>query len=243
MFFDDYPLFVTTSDTASSISRLNLRHLAMIEANTDILNGARVLDLASHDGRWSFAALHAGATHVTGIEARRGLVDSAEKVFAEYGVDQHAYAFLHGDVFEALQDREFDVDVVLCLGFLYHTLRYPELLHGITRAGPAHCILDTKIITAEEPTVRLLPNDTRVQSNAARDNASRGSTVVAGWPSMPALHMLLDTYGLEVESQYDWPRLLAEHPASLRTVRDYHTGRRVTLRCRRSDNAASEAAR
>ena len=70
MFFDDYPLFYETSKTASSKARLNVRHQAIIEANRDILKDARVLDLASHDGRWSFAALKAGAAHVTGVEAR-----------------------------------------------------------------------------------------------------------------------------------------------------------------------------
>lgn len=239
MFFDDYPLFATTSETASSTSRLNLRHKAMIEANRDILTGARVLDLASHDGRWSFAALKAGATHTIGVEARQGLVEGAEKVFAEYGVDTGSYDFICDDLFEVMRERDFDVDVVMCFGFIYHTLRYPELLHGITKASPMHCLIDTKVIKAEEPMVMLLPNDTRAQSNAARDNTSTGSTVIAGWPSVPALHMLLDTYGIEVESQFDWPRLLAEHPEVLRTVRDYHTGRRVTLRCRRRDTDAS----
>jgi len=241
LFFDDYPLFAATSQTASSTTRLNLRHRAIIEANTDILAGASVLDLASHDGRWSFAALKAGARHVTGVEARGALVDRAEKTFAEYGMDGATYEFVHGDVFEVLGRQDFDVDVVLCLGFMYHTLRYPELLHGITKATSGYCIIDTKIITNQAPEVRLLPNDTRVQSNAAADSVSRGSTVVAGWPSLSALHLLLDGYDMRVDSQFDWPGLLAEHPRAkaLRTVNDYRRGHRVTLRCRRRDDALS----
>jgi Methyltransferase domain len=238
LFFDDYPQFATTSKTASSTARLNLRHLAMIEANKEILEGARVLDLASHDGRWSFAALKAGASHVIGVEARRGLVEGAEKTFAEYGVDNAAYDFVHGDLFAVLQERDFDVDVVLCLGFMYHTLRYPELLHGITNAAPTHCIIDTKIIQTDEPTVLLRTNDTRAQSNAAKDNTSRGSTVIAAWPSLPALHMLFHTYGMDLEDQFDWAGLLAGNQDRLGSVRDYHTERRVTLRYRRRDDAA-----
>jgi hypothetical protein len=234
LFFDDYPVFAESSETAATTERLNLRHQAMIESNKDILKGARVLDLASHDGRWSFAALKAGAAHVTGIEARRGLVRRANKKFAQYGVGGSDYAFIHGDVFEVLQDRDFDVDVVLCLGFMYHTMRYPELLHGITRCNPGHCIIDTKIVLSKEPVVRLRPNLTKVKSNAAKDKLTRGDTVVAGWPSLPALHLLLETYGLEVEEQFDWPRLLAEHEGSTGPMRDYPAGKRVTLRCRRS---------
>ncbi len=236
MFFDDYPLFVTTSKTASSTSRLNLRHLAMIESNKDILEGARVLDLASHDGRWSFAALKAGAAHVTGVEARRGLVEGAEKTFAEYGVDKGAYDFVRGDLFAVLQERDFDVDVVMCLGFMYHTLRYPELLYGMTKATPTHCVIDTKIIQTDEPTVLLRTNDTRAQSNAAKDDTTRGSTAIAAWPSLPALHMLFHTYGMYLEDQFDWLGLLAGNQDRLGSVRDYHTERRVTLRYRRRDD-------
>ncbi len=52
-FFGKYPRFLETSGTASKPDRLNLRYEAMIQANCDILEGARVLDIASHDGRWS----------------------------------------------------------------------------------------------------------------------------------------------------------------------------------------------
>ena len=37
-----------------------------------------------------------------------------------------------------------EVDVVLCLGFLYHTLRYNELWHGIRQTGAQHLVLDTQ---------------------------------------------------------------------------------------------------
>jgi hypothetical protein len=51
MFFDDYPAFYASSRTAAFPARLGLRHRAIIERNRDVLAGARVLDLASHDGR------------------------------------------------------------------------------------------------------------------------------------------------------------------------------------------------
>ena len=99
MFFDDYPAFNETSRTAASPARLNLRHEAMIEPNRDILAGARVIDLASHDGRWSFAAHEAGAAHVTGVEARRPMVEAARRTFAGYGVPSDRYTFIRGDLF------------------------------------------------------------------------------------------------------------------------------------------------
>ncbi len=237
MFFDEYPLFYETSQTASEASRLNLRHHAMIEHNAHLLKGARVLDLASHDGRWSFAALQAGAAHVTGVEARPELVERANATFAEYGVSSDRYSFVQGDMFRILRNRDFDVDVVLCLGFVYHTLRYGELFRGILQAKPEYCLIDTKVILGDEPLVRLNVNRTGVQSNAARDRTTHRRRAVAGWPSVPALRLILDVYDLEVEEQYDWPALLESRPdVPRRVVSDYNTGNRVTLRCRRRES-------
>jgi len=234
VFFDDYPLFYETSETAASAQRLNLRHHAMIDNNRETLAGARVLDLASHDGRWSFAALKAGAAHVTGVEARRPLVDKARKTFAEYGVPTDTYDFIRGDMFQVLRRQQFDVDVVLCFGFVYHTLRYPELFRAMMDARPRHVLLDTKVIRAKQPLVRLLVNNTGVQSNAVSDQTSHGRRAVAGWPSLSALVMMLDVYGIGVEEQYDWPALLAAHSGERgqKSLVDYRTGHRVTLRCR-----------
>ena len=173
------------------------------------------------------------------MEARQGQVEGAEKTFVEYGVDKGAYDFVHGELFTVLQEQEdFDVDVVLCLGFMDHTLRYPEILHAITNTTPTHCVIDTKIIQTE-PTVLLGTNDARAQSAAAKDNTSRGSTVIAGWPSLPAVHMLVHTYGMDLEDQFDWPGPLAGNQDLLASVRDYHTERRVTLRYRRRGDAGA----
>src|SRR3990170_6442773 len=56
-FFDQFPRFYETSQTFAYPSRLNLRHEAIFGENQDIFEGRRVLDIASHDGRWSFASL------------------------------------------------------------------------------------------------------------------------------------------------------------------------------------------
>lgn len=232
MFFDDCPRFCDTSATAASLARLNLRHEAMIEPNRDILSGARVLDLASHDGRWSFAAHRAGATHVTGVEARRPLVQAARNNFAEYGVPSDRYKFVRGDLFEVLARREFDVDVVMCLGFLYHTLRYGELLSGIMRTGARWLLLDTKVTTDTEPRIWVNVNRTGVQSHAAKDDMSHRRQAIAGWPSVPALRLMLDVYDFDVEGEYDWAGRLESRPDLTKAAAAYATGNRVTFRCR-----------
>ena len=89
-FFDGYPAFYQSSRTGSHPNRLNARYQALIESNRDIIEGGRILDIASHDGRWSFAALHAGAEHVVGIEARSGLVERATEAMDTYGISPTA---------------------------------------------------------------------------------------------------------------------------------------------------------
>ena len=70
-FFDDYPLFFSTSQTGPAPNRLNQRYRACIEWNEPAIRGQRVLDLASHDGRWSFAAIKAGAINAVGNRGAR----------------------------------------------------------------------------------------------------------------------------------------------------------------------------
>ena len=229
VFFDDYPLFYDSDSTAAHPRRLNLRHRAIIESNRDILQGARVLDLASHDGRWSFAALKAGAAHAIGVEAREQLVDKAGKTFAEYGMPTDRYEFIRGDLFRVLETKSFEVDVVLCLGFVYHTLRYGELFRGIRATRARHCILDSRVVLGHEPLVHLKVNRTTAQGNAAEDALSSGQQALAGWPSVPALELMLGVYDIDVAQRFDWPSLMASEGVR---VHGYEKGERVTLRCR-----------
>lgn len=234
-FFDNYPRFLETSGTASRPDRLNLRHEAMIEANRDILEGARILDIASHDGRWSFAALQMGARHVTGIEPRQHLVDNANATFVEYGADLTSYRFLCGDVYEVLPDEHLDVDVVLCLGFLYHTLRYPELFRRIRDLDPTYLVIDTKVFSEPKPVIRMLVNKAEQEGHAVADAFSQDRFTLVGKPSLRALIQILRVYDFEVEQHYDWPALIARntHIPAKRSLA-YRDGTRVTLRCKRA---------
>lgn len=83
-FFNAYPEF--PSYHKHNNIRLNTRYQAIIEDNLEYLKNMRVLDLASNDGRWSFAALKVGAEHCTGIEARSDFFDNAHQIFGRYGV-------------------------------------------------------------------------------------------------------------------------------------------------------------
>lgn len=57
-------------DNETTIYRLNQRHKLIIDPFGPQIEGARVLDIAAHDGRWSYALAAAGAAEVVG--SRRG---------------------------------------------------------------------------------------------------------------------------------------------------------------------------
>jgi hypothetical protein len=231
LFFDRFPRFFETSTTSARRDRLNLRYEAIVGQNADILPGARVLDIASHDGRWSFAALQAGAAEVTGIEARDDLARAAGETFAHYGVDEGRYRFVVGDVLDVLAREAFQADVVLCLGFLYHTLRYNELLSHIRRLEPRYLIIDTGVATEQEPVVRVQVESVVGRGHAIADRYSWHGLVLSGRPSLAALRMMLGAYGFEVEGMSDWTEMLSGNPGA-RHVPEYAEGRRVTVRAR-----------
>jgi SAM-dependent methyltransferase len=231
MFAEEYPRFMEVSDLTPQPDRTNERFEAMFAGNRDILEGARVLDLASHDGRFSFAALKSGAAHVTGVEVRQSLIDQAQEVFAFYGQDPETYRFVCGDVFDVLARESFDVDVVLCLGYLYHTYRHTELMYRLHQLEPKHLILDTMVVPGTEPNLRVIgePNAEDIRS-ASLDDYAVGRVLVLR-PSVPAVQMLLHAYGFEIESMYDWQTRLAGRPV-MPGLKGYAAGERVSLRCR-----------
>jgi len=233
MFFDDHPRFLDTSQTYASLDRLNLRHEAIITDNADVLVGARVLDIASHDGRWSFAALQAGAAHVTGLEARPHLVANARANLTGEGAADGSYEFVCTDVFDWLDGgvSDVEVDVVLCLGFLYHTMRYPELFAGLRSSGASHVILDTEVLPPRfsGPTIQVRVEDNSRESNAVADRYAHRERTLVGKPSVDALGVMFELHGFEIEKIFDWSELLDRFP-SARQVELYRRQTRVTLR-------------
>jgi protein-L-isoaspartate O-methyltransferase len=225
VFFDDYPRFLETSDVAAQKSRLNLRHEGIFGENADILAGRSVLDIASHDGRWTYAALRAGASHVVGVEARPDLVAQAETTLDLYGADPASYEFHTADVFDFLgEPRSFDV--VLCLGFLYHTLRFGELLSGIRDTGAQYVVVDTRSHPVDDDVIRIVVDRVEKQGHAVQDPWGHGGAVLTGTPSPSALARMFAVYGYHVCHKVDWAELLGD--SQVGTIAAYRENRRVT---------------
>jgi len=224
-FFDAYPAFFETS-TSGHRNRLNKRYRAIIEPNLDIIQGKSILDIASHDGRWSLAASKAGAEHILGIEARDHLVKHAQENLRKYGVPDGQVEFVRGDVFDVIQTLEPGrFDTVFCLGFFYHTLYHMELLNGIARLSPQHLILDTCIDVDPDPMVIVHFEDTTHETAGALPDEGNGSLLLVGHPTRKALEMMLRAVGFNCR-YIDW------HAMGIRNwefIQEYHEGLRVTV--------------
>lgn len=226
-FFDNYPRFFTTSVTWAKPDRLNQRHRALIQSNADVIAGRRVLDLASHDGRWSFAAHKAGAAHVLGIEAREHLVDFARDNMREYGVPGGKVAFKRPDVMNELDVLESgSFDTVFCFGFLYHTVDHMPVLRKMARLKPKHLIIDTLISLSEDNIVEIKEERVEEESNGAVGEPGTPGGVIVGRPSKSALELMLRAAGFRLLRYYNW------HNAGIQRWDDlevYYLGRRISV--------------
>ncbi len=76
--------FLETSKTAAFANRLNWRAEILLSRNREVIEGKSVLDLASHDGRFSWACLELRASRVVGVEGRQelGLIQFSVSAFS-----------------------------------------------------------------------------------------------------------------------------------------------------------------
>ena len=215
-FFDSFPRFAETSKTGPSLDRLNARYRVLLESNRKLLDGARVLDLASHDGRFSFAALHTGAEYVVGVEHDPELVGRAETNFATYGVDPNRFRFVCRDLFESFDDLG-QFDVVFCFGILYHVNDHLHLLSSIAALEPSTVLIDTHVSTIPGAVIEL-------RSPLGESPPSPGSSI-EGRPSRGAIDALTSTLGW-TSTYVDWAAAARADDAG---VDDYLAGTRVSV--------------
>ena len=166
-FFDTYSRFYDTSKTGTKPERLDTRYQGIIENNKHLFEGQRILDLASHDGRWSFAALKHGAAYMKGIEGNPKLIKNAYENFEHYGIPPEQYDFEQGDLHEKIREVEANsFDGLFCLGFLAHTPHQMFLLEQFERINPKFMVLDLRVVPTERPLIALKTQPTEKEYTA-----------------------------------------------------------------------------
>ena len=177
----------------TNIARLERRREFIVEPFVDEIKDARVLDLASHDGRWAYALAGAGAREVVGIEFRQELVDQ----FAGYpeGETRDRVSLIQGDIFEELPKlvaagEKFDV--VTIFGVFYHIMDHYALLKQVKQLGARLVVIDSEFLTRAAPLIRVWMEDTDSpfrRSRPKRGRRRRRSASSAGrlWRCSPGL--------------------------------------------------------
>jgi len=225
-FFDDYPEFFKTSSTGSFPNRLNNRYAALIEFNKAIINNSSILDLGSHDGRWSFAAIKNSAVSVLGIEGREQLVKNAYRNMELYEIPKEQYSFIKGDIFEEIKKIQPETfNVVFCFGLFYHVMNHMELLEEIKQLKPKYLILDTSVSESDKPIIELIEEDPNVEASGIKSENSPSHQVLVGYPSKSAIELMLKNLGYDF-FYYDWHNVGIEN---WEHIEDYHLNRRISL--------------
>ncbi len=191
---------------AKGIHRLNMRHRFIVGPFTQDIAGARVLDIAAHDGRWSYALAAAGAREVVAVEARGELIEQ----FAEYPDDEASrrVSWIQGDLFEVLRDlasRGERFDVVAVYGIFYHLMDHYLLLKLIHRLGPELVVIDSEFLQVERAVIDVVVEDTSkfLNSTPQIEGQDRAPT---GVPSRRAVDVMAGSLGYDV-TWSDWNSL------------------------------------
>ncbi|SPH19565.1 tRNA (mo5U34)-methyltransferase [Ascidiaceihabitans donghaensis] len=199
-FFD----FIDTLPRYASIdrpqaNRLNLRRRFIIGPVKPYFKNARVLDLASHDGRWCYAFAAAGAREVVGFEGRQELIDS----FPDFPDEElRNKVQLHcTDIFDGLDAAIAEgerFDVVGVLGIYYHIMDHQRLLKQIRAVKPKLVIIDSEFSTRDNPIIQLVQERTDQILNAIPEYDGH-EIAVKGVPSFRAMELMADSAGFDLE--------------------------------------------
>ncbi len=123
---------------------LNSRVDVLLGGNEDAIKGKRVLDIGSHIGTFSYAALKMGADFVHGVDTDEALIFKSNDLFETQGILSLNYKFEARDLFDYLENLEPNsFDTILCFGILYYTADPYYVLHLLRRAAKECVLLDT----------------------------------------------------------------------------------------------------
>lgn len=224
------------NDGNTNISdRLAERKKRIIDANIDALVGKTVVDLASNNGRWSYAAIEAGAEKVISIEGRQERIDDAKKLFSDLNVTDRIQTN-HGDMYHWLfENAHLRPDTVFCLGIYYHIMDHYFLLKQIANLQPKTIIIDSGFVRSFRNSVHIQLEDPQLHRNALKVHAEQKAEVV-GFVSLGLMIQMAWNLGYSCRP-VPWNPSEIDNQAS---VQDYLIGRRYTVRLEKMNGVVDE---
>ncbi len=205
-FFDflaDHPRYTAN---AADIARLNQRRNFLIEPFRNEIKGARILDIAAHDGRWSYALAEAGAKEVHGIEPRTDLIaDYASFPATEY---KSNVRLEEGDLYDALPAlaaRGETYDIVALFGIYYHIMDHFFVLRQIRKLKPRLIVIDSEFMKGEAPLIHMSKERVDKHLNAVAQIEGQ-EVAIKGTPSCVAMERMAEALMYRVH-WLPWERL------------------------------------
>ena len=197
-FFETHNEFTDWAEELETVrgrraKRLNYRFDVIIKQNAHLFPGCKVLDIASYDGRWPFAALKHGATHVTCVEKKDEPIEKLKERFRHYQISEDKYTILQGDAIEVLENLNDTFDITMCLGYFYHIVDHSLLLKHIRRVTKKFLLLDTSVKKGSEALVYLEKEFTFKILNAYGIDEKQ----IVGVPTIKAVELLLEKNNFE----------------------------------------------
>ncbi|MGR3491516.1 MAG: hypothetical protein ACU0DW_05610 [Shimia sp.] len=214
--------FLNSSDRygtdPKAVFRLNRRFEAIVAPFAKDIVNAKVVDLASHDGRWPFALVHAGAKEVIGLEGRQELIDQFD-TYPDSAMKKRV-EMRCCDIFDGLRTLKtegYQPDVVAVFGIFYHITEQYLLLNLIKQLDPKLIIIDSEFARkANGPILRFAREKVDNHLNTIDRGSGTGEELVAV-PSFKLMDTMAEVMGYEVE-WVDWTKL---PPAKREGVHDY----------------------
>ncbi|WP_426036975.1 class I SAM-dependent methyltransferase [Cypionkella sp. TWP1-2-1b2] len=214
----------------NNMMRLEERYKRIVTSNLDAFLGKTVLDIAANNGRWTYAALDAGASHVTSIEGREARAADAVHFLDDLGYSGK-YTANVGDMYDFLYEtRNQHFDTVLCLGIYYHVMDHYHFLKQIARHSPTTIIIDSGFVRSFRSSVHVQYEDPSLHLNALSVFAGQKNEPV-GFVSLGLMIQMAWNLGYNCRPIL-WDPNDVTHKSS---VQDYMSGRRFTVRLDKID--------
>lgn len=220
-------------ETPRARNRLVERHKRVVSSNIEHIRGKTVLDLASNNGRWCYAACAAGARKVQGVEGRAEKVDEGLELIARNGFSGSC-AIEVADIYDWLFANQRErFDTIFCLGIYYHVLDHNLLLKLMVRLQPECIIIDSGFVRSFDLLVRIQTENPSLHLNALPAYPDQAQEMV-GIVSLGMMQQMAWNSGYRVEPVIWDPAEVGDKSS----VHDYLKGLRYTLRLRRMQGHA-----
>ena len=220
MFFDNYSEFITNDSRSkrdvSTVTSESLTKRHEVSLPKELISNCTVLDLGSCYGATGQWCLANGASHYTGVEVQKDMVEKSNEMLSKYW---NNFDIIESGIDEFLKQNIKHYDVTILFGVLYAFLDQHGLLERV-------CAITNKVVVIDTlyPRKMVRPSDAIIEVLQKQHiNSSKENTAYVGVGSATspmALNIIMDTLGFENNEGLLYPECLTDTtiPDSYNTI-------------------------